>query len=102
MVGKSEIFKTQCVTLHGIGALRGTSCQTHNAAQKAERRTTGGKHNKRSLVGGKHQLTDKQIEAQQRYFGKAIRDSVATNVITMNLRIMAGFWHSISTDKEPH
>ncbi|MPC23964.1 hypothetical protein E2C01_017033 [Portunus trituberculatus] len=47
-------------------------------------------------------LTDKQIDAYQRYFGKAIRASVGTNTLTMKLKIMSAFWHSISTDENPH
>lgn len=53
---------------------------------------------KKSLIGGKHQLTDKQTDTFQRYYGKAIRDSVGTSVLTMTPEIMSGFWHAISRD----
>ena len=53
---------------------------------------------RKSLVGGKHQLTDKQIDAFQRYYGKAIRDNVGTSVMTMRLKVVSGFWHAISWD----
>lgn len=62
--------------------------------------TKTGKVIKRSVLSGKHQLTDKQIDAFQRYYGKAIRDSVGTNVMTTRLKVMSGFWHAISRDGE--
>lgn len=51
---------------------------------------------------GKHQLTDKQIDAYQRYYGKAIRNSVGTSIPKMRLRIMSTFWHPISRDEDHH
>lgn len=54
------------------------------------------------MVGGRHQLTDRQIDAFQRYYGKAIRDSVGTDVLTMKLKVMSGFWHAISRDNDHH
>lgn len=59
---------------------------------KEDTTSKSGKIVKRSAVGGKHQLTDKQIDAFQRYYGKAIRDSVGTDYITMKVKIMSGFW----------
>lgn len=57
---------------------------------KEEKTTQTGKVVKRSLVDGK-QLTDKQIDAFQSYYRKAVRDSVGTNAIIMKLKIMSGF-----------
>ena len=74
--------------------------------EKIEERTKGGENNenrnviKKSLVGGRHQLTDKQIDAFQRYYGKGIRDSIGTDVLTMRLKVMSGFWHAISRNGE--
>ena len=65
---------------------------------KEEKTTKTGKVIKKSLVGSRHQLTNKQIDAFQRYYGKAIRDSIGTDVVTMKLKIMSGFWHAISRD----
>lgn len=63
-------------------------------------KTKTGKIIKKSLVDGSHQLTDKQIDASQRYYGKAVRDSIGTDVITMKLKAMSGVWHAISQDGE--
>lgn len=45
-------------------------------------------------------LQIKQIDAFQRYYGKAIKDSVGTHALTMKLKVMSGFWHAISRDGE--
>lgn len=41
---------------------------------------------------------DKQTDAFPRYYGKAVRNSIGTDVVTMKLTIMSGFWHAISRD----
>ena len=90
------VKKEECI--NHVQKRMGTRLRKLKDELKEEKTTKTGKTIKRSLVGGKHQLTDKQIDAYQRYFGKAIRDSVGTNVTTMKLKIMTGFWHSISRD----
>lgn len=45
--------------------------------------TKSGKVIRKSVVGGKHQLTDRQMDAFQRHYGKTIKDRVGTNIITM-------------------
>lgn len=67
---------------------------------KEEKTTKTGKVIKRSLVGGRHQLTDKQTDVFQRYNGKAIGDSIGTDVVTVELRVISGFWHAIFRDGE--
>lgn len=91
-----QVQKEECI--NHVQKRMGTRLRKLKGELKEEKTTKTGKMIKRSLVGGKHQLTDKQIDAYQRYYGKAIRDSVGTDVTTMRLRIMSGFWHSISRD----
>lgn len=97
---KDVIVKKECI--NHVQKRMGTRLRKLKEDLKEERTTKTGKVIKRSLVGGKHQLTDKQIDAYQRYFGKAIRDSEGTNTTTIKWKIMSGFWHSISTDENPH
>lgn len=92
----TTVTKEECI--NHIQKRMGTRLRKLKDELKEEKTTKSGKIIKRSLVGGKHQLTDKQIDAYQRYFGKAIRDSVGTNILNMKLKIMSGFWHSISRD----
>lgn len=90
------VMKEECV--NHVQKRMGTRLRKLKDELKEEKTTKTGKVIKRSLVGGKHQLTDAQINNFQRYYGKAIRDSVGTNFLTMKLKIMSGFWHAISRD----
>ena len=89
-----EVVKEECV--NHVKKRMGTRLRK----LKEETVTKKGKVIKRSVVSGKHQLTDKQIDAFQRYYGKAIKDSVDTDALTMRLKVMSGFWHAISRDGE--
>lgn len=81
--------KEECI--NHVQKRMGTRLRKLKEELRRKKTTKTGKVIRRSLVVGKHQLTDKQIDAYQRYYGKAIRDSVSTNVLTMKLRIMSGF-----------
>lgn len=111
--GDSSSFKTISEMNDGNGPYTDVSvvkeeCVNHvqkrmdTRLRKLKDQLKGEKVIKRSLVGGRHQLTNKQIDAFQRYYGKAIRDSVGTDSTTMKLKIMSGFWHAISWDDAPH
>ena len=92
------VVKEECID--HVQKRMGTRLRKLKNELKEEKTTKTGKVIKKSLVGGRHQLTDKQIDAFQRYYGKAIRDSIGTDVLTMRLKVMSGFWHAISRDGE--
>lgn len=73
------VTKGECI--NHIQNRIGTSFRKLKDELKEEKITKSGKIIKRSLVGGIHQLTDKQINAYQRHFGKAIRECVCTNIL---------------------
>lgn len=91
-----NVMKEECI--NHVQKRMGTWLKKLREELKVEKTTKTGKVMKRSLVAGKHQLTDKQIYALQKYYGKAIRDNIGTNVLTIKLKIMSGFWHAISQD----
>ena len=93
-----KVVKEECV--NHVKKRMGTRLRKLKEQLKEETVTKTGKVIKRSAISGKHQLTDKQIDAFQRYYGKAIKDRVGTDVLTMKLKLMSGFWHSISRDGE--
>lgn len=59
----------------------GTRLRKLKEELKEEKTTKSGTIIRKDLVGGKHQLTDKQIQVLQRYYGKAIRVSVESTVV---------------------
>lgn len=91
-----SVVKEECI--NHVQKRMGTRLRKLKDELKEDKTTKAGKVIKKSLVGGKHQLTDKQINAFQSYYGKAIRDSVGTSIMKMKLKIMSGFWHAISRD----
>lgn len=78
--------KEECV--NHVQKRMGTRLRKLNEELKEEKTTKSGKIIRRSLVGGKHQLTDKHIQALQRYYGKAIRVSVGTTTLNIKCRIL--------------
>lgn len=93
-----KVVKEECV--NHVKKRMGTRLRKLKDELKEDVVTKTGKVIKRSVLSGKHQLTDKQIDAFQNYYGKAIKDSVGTDVTTMKLKAMSGFWHAISRDGE--
>ena len=96
---KDVTVKKECIS--HFGKRLGTRLRKLKDETKEEIVCTSGKIIKRSMIGGKHQLTDNQINAYQFYFGKGIRDTTNTSVLEMKKRVMFTFYHSISTDEEP-
>ena len=94
----AKVEKEQCV--NHVKKRMGTRLRKFFKKLKEEKVTKTGRVIRKSVLGGKHQLTDRQINAFQQYYGKAIRDTIGTNYITMKLKIMSGFWHAISRDGE--
>lgn len=93
-----KVVKEECI--NHVKKRMGTRLRKLKNEKKEEITTKSGKIIKRSALGGKHQLTDTQINAFQRYYGKAIKDSIGTDTLTMKLKIMSGFYHAISRDGE--
>ncbi|KAK8372148.1 hypothetical protein O3P69_013535 [Scylla paramamosain] len=91
-----QVEKEECV--NHVKKRMGTRLRKLKEELKEEKVTKTGKVIRRSVVGGKHQLTDSQINALQQYYGKAIKDSIGTDYITMKKNIMSGFLHAISRD----
>lgn len=94
------VKKEECI--NHVQKRMGTRLRKLKAELKEEKLTKTGRRQWRSLVGGKHQLTDNQITAFQKYYGKAIRDTVGTDIITMKKRVLSGFFHAISRDDDHH
>lgn len=69
-----SVVKEECVNY--LQKRIGTRLRKLKGELKEEKVTKSGKVIKKSLVGGRHQLTDKQMDAYQRYYGKVIRDSI--------------------------
>ena len=64
--------------------------------------TKSGKIRKKSMLGGKGKLTDCVIDNLQRYYSKALRESIGKGVKYMRNTIMASFYHHSSSDQSPN
>lgn len=94
-----KVEKEECI--NHVKKRMGTRLRKLVDEMKEERVTKTGRIMKRSLIGGKKGLSGTQIDAFTRYYGKAIKDSVGTTVGKMQVKIMSGFYHAISTDENP-
>lgn len=92
------VIKEECI--NHVSKRMGTRLRKIKEASEIITTKTG-KKMRRSVLGGAHMLTDQAIDCLCSYYGKAIRDNVGTDYVTMKKAIWATYFHLTSTDKAP-
>lgn len=94
-----QVVKEECI--NHISKRMGTRLRQIKKDTRVDVVTKKGKTIRRSVLGGQGKLTDHIIDSQQSYYGKAIRDNIGTDVLTLRKAIWASFFHLSSTDAAP-
>ena len=94
-----QVVKEECI--NHVSKRIGTRLRQTKKDTRVDVVTKKGKTMRRSVLGGQGKLTDQIIDSLQSYYGKAIRDNIGTDVLTLRQAIWASFFHLSSTDKAP-
>ena len=73
----------------------------YNHLKEMKKKGNRGADGKIVRIGGRNRLTNELMKKFQKYYGKAIRSNVSS-IQEMKDAVMATFFHSCSTDTNPH
>ena len=96
----AKIRKEECI--NHVAKRLGTRLRKLKNETVEVKETKSGKSYKRSLLSGKHKLTDAVIDKLSWYFGLAVRRCKGQTTEILRNDIMAAFDHCSSTDKIPN
>lgn len=87
--GEHKVEKEECV--NHVTKRMGTALRTLLEKSKAQGKP----------LGGRGKLTDERVKKLTNYYGRAIKDH-AGNLDAMEQAVWASFFHTLSTDEDPH